>query len=239
MAWQYALAAAQFLSGVSAQKKQEKQQIEALKKTARGLVQQMNWSFQNYEMARQSAFAAAVTDMTKVRMQAARQYGSVSAAVNEDFAGGGRTADLLKRSVKNAEARAAASIRDNWEAKNNEINLNKVATMMSTKNAIASLPSVTKKSNFAYLLDGAKAYFGAKAAVDDGKIKTDMPMKDSYTYNMFDADSLFNTNPASEFTNYLHSGNTFTDYLDLGGTGVSHNYYSGGRQVWGTKALLL
>ena len=68
MAWQYALAAAQFLSGVSAQKKQEKQQIEALKKTAKGLVQQMNWSFQNYEMARQSAFAAAVTDMTKVRI---------------------------------------------------------------------------------------------------------------------------------------------------------------------------
>ena len=237
MAWQYALAAAQFLSGVSAQKKQEKQQIEALKKTAKGLVQQMNWSFQNYEMARQTAFAAAVTDMTKVRMQAARQYGSVSAAVNEDFAGGGRTADLLKRSVKNNEARAAASIRDNWEAKNNEINLNKISTMVSTKNAIASLPSVTRKSGLSYLLDGVKAYYGVKASLDDGKIKTDTPMLTEKEQNFFDAEGIFATNPAAGYIDYVNSsGSPLFDYT---GDSVVPNLLVGGDMPWGRKHLLL
>lgn len=238
MAWQYALMAAQFLSSAAAQKKQEKQQIEALKKTARGLVQQMNWSFQNYEMVRQAAFNAAVTDMTKVRMQAARQYGSVSVAVNEDFAGGGRTADLLKRSVKNSEARAAASVRDNWDAKNNEINLNKISTMVSTKNAIASLPSVTQKSSFSYLLDGVKAYYGAKASVDDGKIKTGtLKSAEREPLSFFDAEGLFATNPAAGYIDYVNSGsNSLFNYT---GDALMPTGLVGGDMAWGRKLLLL
>lgn len=205
MSWMLALQAAQWLAGVSAQKQQEKAQINALKKTAAGYVQQMNWSFQNYEMARQSAFAAAIEDMTKTRIQAQRQYGSVSAAVNEDLVGGGRTADALKRNVRNMEAQATASIQSNFEAKNNEINLNKIAQLVSTQNAIKSLPSVQRKNNLSYLLDGAKMYFGAKNASDVSELfQQGASGKHTYSYDLFDPNSVFNQNPSSSFLNIQH-----------------------------------
>ena len=96
------------LSAVSKQKARKKElqaQIDANNQTARGLLQSMNYTFQNYETQRRAAFAAQIDAMTKDRMNAHRQEASVKAAVNEELAGGGRTANLINRSVRADESR--------------------------------------------------------------------------------------------------------------------------------------
>lgn len=259
MSLHLALMALQFLSGVHANKKQEKAQIEANKKTARGYIQQMNYTFQNAEIQRQAAFASAVDQLTKTRLQANRQESSVLAAVNEDLQGGGRTADALARSVRNDTARASRSILNNMEVTNNEIDLNKEAALISTKNAIDSIPSVQKKSNFSYLLDLGSSYLNFKnqqeqldymrqgrgtqnsrvsstpykAPTDVRPVDLDAYIREEELANRNSNFSFFSTN--SVFTNNpvsMYYGDFNYDSVFTG------NRKGGTNKLWGTKLLL-
>ena len=146
------------LSSVSKQKARSAEiqnQIDANNQTARGLLQSMNYTFQNYEAQRRAAFAAQIDAMTKDRMNAHRQEASVKAAVNEEMAGGGRTANLINRSVRADESRVASQAQANYQNKMNEIDLNKEAALISTRNAINSIPSVETPS---YLTQGMEMF---------------------------------------------------------------------------------
>lgn len=249
-----------FLSGVFSNRAAENAQIEANKKTARGYLQQMNYSFQNMEIQRQSLFASAVDDLTKTRMQANRQVSSVLASIGEDNSGGGRTAEALVRSVKGMKGRALDSIVANYKIKSNEIDLNKEATLISTKNAIDSIPAVTRKSLGSYLMDAANTYIAAKGAIDernkgkgDTKSGTEVIHNEdgSYSYNRdvrgvnLDKYMETNTNQYSFFsTNSLFSVNPVASYYSGVGYNGAYNYsgglnpQGGGNRRWQTKLLL-
>lgn len=147
------IAALSSISKQQSRKKELQAQIDANNQTARGLLQSMNYTFQNYETQRRAAFAAQIDSMTKDRMNAHRQEASVKAAVNEELAGGGRTANLINRSVRADESRVASQSKANYETRMNEIDLNKEAALISTRNAINSIPSVETPSYFTQAME--------------------------------------------------------------------------------------
>lgn len=151
----YGISALSTLSKQKASRAEIQNQIDANNRTARGLLQSMNYTFQNYETQRRAAFAAQVDAMTKDRMNAHRQEASVKATVNEELAGGGRTANLINRNIRADESRVASASQANYQSKMNEIDLNKEATLISTRNAINSIPSVETPS---YLTQGMEMF---------------------------------------------------------------------------------
>lgn len=155
VALSYGLSALSSLSKQKASRAEIQNQIDANNRTARGLLQSMNYTFQNYEIQRRAAFAAQVDAMTKDRMNAHRQEASVKATVNEELAGGGRTANLINRNIRADESRVASASQTNYQSKMNEIDLNKEATLISTRNAINSIPSVETPS---YLTQGMEMF---------------------------------------------------------------------------------
>ena len=155
VALSYGISALSSLSNQKAQRAEIQNQIDANNQTARGLLQSMNYTFQNYETQRRAAFAAQIDAMTKDRMNAHRQEASVKAAVNEELAGGGRTANLINRNARADESRVASQSQANYQNKMNEIDLNKEATLISTRNAINSIPSVETPS---YLTQGMEMF---------------------------------------------------------------------------------
>ena len=155
VALSYGISALSSLSKQKAQRAEIQNQIDANNQTARGLLQSMNYTFQNYETQRRAAFAAQIDAMTKDRMNAHRQEASVKAAVNEELAGGGRTANLINRNARADESRVASQSQANYQNKMNEIDLNKEATLISTRNAINSIPSVETPS---YLTQGMEMF---------------------------------------------------------------------------------
>ena len=159
------IAALSAISKQKARKKELQAQIDANKQTARGLLQSMNYTFQNYETQRRAAFAAQIDAMTKDRMNAHRQEASVKAAVNEEMAGGGRTANLINRSVRADESRVASQAQANYQTKMNEIDLNKEAALISTRNAINSIPSVETPSYFTQAMEMFSDYLNTYNAL--------------------------------------------------------------------------
>lgn len=155
VALSYGVSALSSLSKQKASRAEIQNQIDANNQTARGLLQSMNYTFQNYETQRRAAFAAQIDAMTKDRMNAHRQEASVNAAVNEEMAGGGRTANLINRSIRADESRDASQAQANYQTKMNEIDLNKEAALISTRNAINSIPSVETPS---YLTQGTEMF---------------------------------------------------------------------------------
>ena len=178
------IAALSAISKQKARKKELQAQIDANNQTARGLLQSMNYTFQNYETQRRAAFAAQIDAMTKDRMNAHRQEASVKAAVNEEMTGGGRTANLINRSVRADESRVASQAQANYQTKMNEIDLNKEASLISTRNAINSIPSVETPSYFTQAMEMFSDYLNTynalqgissmrnKAGVEGGHGKT-------------------------------------------------------------------
>lgn len=152
------LSAVNAFGGAKAKHDQIQDQINANYRTAYGILQSMNYSFQNLEQERQAAFASQVEDMTKVRMNAHQQEGSVRAAVNEELMGGGRTADMINRSVRADESRVASQAQANYQRKMNEIDLNKEATLINAQNQIKSIPDVQTPSYLSTLMDTASDF---------------------------------------------------------------------------------
>lgn len=134
--------------------------------TARNYITSMNFSFQNLEQERADAFDATVADLQKIRLQGNRQVKSVEAAVNEGLAGGGRTADMLKRSARADVNRAVWSSKDNYARKSNEIDLNKESALRGAKMQISSIQQVEKPSIWNTLLRFGISYVGASQTQD-------------------------------------------------------------------------
>lgn len=130
-------------------------QAKYLEAQARGATKEMNYAFQNYEIERQDAYDAAVNDIIKTRINQMQLNSQVNAAVAEGYAGGGRTANRLMRAAEADTSRAVASIQDNYSRKGNEVDLNKEATLLSTKDYIANLQEqgkISKRQKFMDIL---------------------------------------------------------------------------------------
>lgn len=136
-------------------------QGRASAQTARNYITSMNFSLQNLEQERADAFDATVADLQKIRLQGTRQVKSVEAAINEGLAGGGRTADMLKRSAQADVNRAVWSSKDNYARKSNEIDLNKEHTLRGTQTQISGIQRVKKPSFMNTLLRFGISYMGA------------------------------------------------------------------------------
>ena len=154
------------LVDVYAQNKSLEAQARANVQTAKNIITSMNYGFQNLEQERADAFDATVDDLQKIRLQGNRQVKSVEAAVNEELAGGGRTADMLKRSAMADVNRAVWSSKDNYARKSNEIDLNKESQAMEAKGRINSIAQVEKPSLWSTMLKLGTAYYSAKQTED-------------------------------------------------------------------------
>lgn len=134
--------------------------------TAKNYTMSMNYSLQNLEQERQDAFEATIAELEKINLQGNRLTTSVEASVNEGLMGGGRTANLIKRSAQADVNRAVDSAKTNYQKKSNEIDLNKEAVALNTKNAISSIQNVESPSLFSTLLNIGTAYYGAKTTIE-------------------------------------------------------------------------
>lgn len=152
--------------GIVAENEQLQAQGRANVQQAKNYITSMNYGLQNSEQERSDAFDATVNDLMKIRMQGNRQAAMVNAAVNEELAGGGRTADLIKRSAEADINRAAESSSDNYDRKSNEIDLNKEATLRNTKAQLSSIRNVEKPSLLGTIMRLGSSYLGAKQTAD-------------------------------------------------------------------------
>lgn len=137
------------------------------------VIAEINQQIQNSNEERQDAYDAAVTEMMKAEMNALQLNSQTEAAVNEDYAGGGRTADAIMRRSVADNARYNASIKENYQRKLNEILLNREATIKSGYNKAKSIKGTTRKSRFADILglagEGLSAYNTYQGIMDNRK----------------------------------------------------------------------
>lgn len=178
------LAVGSALVGAYAQNKSLEAQARANVQTAKNIITSMNYSFQNLEQERVDAFDATVADLQKIRLQGGRLTSQVVAAVNEGLAGGGRTSNLLKRSVQADTNRALSSSRDNYRRKSNEIDLNKESQAMDARGKLSSIAQVQKPSLWSTLFKVGVAYYGAKQTEDSIQgIRAQGGVKDSNSWS--------------------------------------------------------
>ncbi len=163
------LAVGSVLAQTYAQNRSLIKQEEANRKTASNYIKAMNYSLQNYDMQRQDAFEAAVDELEQVKLQGHRVASGVNNAVNEGMMGGGRTAGLLKRSATADLARTTNQLKANFTKKQNEIDLNKEATLLNTKGAISTIQDVEKPHLLSTLLNIGTAYVGGLQAAEQVK----------------------------------------------------------------------
>lgn len=137
------------------------------------VIAEINQQIQNSNEERRDAYDAAVTEMMKADQNALQLNSQTEAAVNEDYAGGGRTADAIMRHSVADNARYNESIKDNYRRKLNEILLNREATIKSGYNKINSIKGTTRKSRFADVLglasEGLSAYNTYQGIMDNRK----------------------------------------------------------------------
>lgn len=126
--------------------------MEAQKETA---VRNMNYMFQNYEKERQDAFDATVNKLDELKRSGMELNSKVEASTNEQM--DGRTSRLINRNVQGDTARTATSLKDNYERKSNEIDLNKETTLLQTKDTIQGLNTSAPRmpSSFSNFLESA------------------------------------------------------------------------------------
>ena len=160
------ISVASALSTTYAQNKALQAQGAANVATARNYITSMNYSFQNFEQERRDAYEATIAELERINLQGNRLTSQVDAAVNEGMQGGGRTANLIKRSAQADVNRAVNSAKTNYRLKSNEIDLNKEATALNTRNAIASIQNVSKPSLFTTLLNLGSAYYQARGTLE-------------------------------------------------------------------------
>jgi hypothetical protein len=152
-----------------------KAQAKAASQQATAAVTDMNFNFQNYEMQRQDTYDALVKEIETTRMNAMGLNATVDAAINEDTAGGGRTAELLRRSVKGDELRNIGSIKENYTRKSNEIDLNKEAVARGTKTNLTNikdnLKTAKKAARNSMIATAINGYASGMAAKNDAVSK--------------------------------------------------------------------
>lgn len=143
--------------GQRAAYKQAQAQIDAQAKAA---ITQMNYAFQNYEQERTDAFDSAVSEIMETRTNAQQLNSGVKAAIAENATG--RTAGLLMRTTEGDTARTISSIKDNYDRKSNEVDLNKENVYKSTRDYISNLNASAPKmpSRFTNFMTSAVSAIG-------------------------------------------------------------------------------
>lgn len=159
-------AIASSLFNVYAQNKALEEQGKANLQTARNMITSMNYSLQNLEQERRDVFEATVQELERTQIQGRRLGSSVEAAVAEGLAGGGRTADMLKRASAADTSRALASVKDNYKKKSNEIDLNKETAVLNAKQQISSIREVKKPSLLGTLMQIGTGFLAAKQQME-------------------------------------------------------------------------
>lgn len=163
----YFAATAQAALGIGGALVSASSQKSAAEAQAQGAVKSMNFSLQNYEMQRQDAFDAAVQEIIDTRLNAQGLNAGVEASIGQDLAGGGRTANLLMRSVKGDELRSVGSVKDNYSRKSNEIDLNKETTVRNTQDQLKAIEKSTSNNNLITALSIASIGLGAYKSYED------------------------------------------------------------------------
>lgn len=200
---------------------------------ATGAIKSMNYALQNYEIERQDAYDAAVNEITKVRINQQQLNSQVNAAVQEGYAGGGRTASRLMRAADADTSRTVSSIQDNYMRKSNEIDLNIEQTVLSTKDYLVNLKESTKPNYLGDILNlaatGISAYnsqlntaaekaangLGGTGTSVTGSMIGDYPQQLANGFNMFaGSDTLASWNVLNNYSNYYDSnGNLLENML--------------------------
>ena len=128
------------------------EQMDARKQSA---VQNMNYMFQNYEQERQDAFDVTVNKLDELKRSSMGLNGKIEAATNEQMQG--RTANLINRVATGDTARTETSLKDNYDRKSNEIDLNKESKLLETEDYINNLNASAPKmpSRFSNFLSSA------------------------------------------------------------------------------------
>lgn len=155
---QTTLSATGNLLGQRAQAKSAQAQMNAQKTAA---IRNMNYAFQNFEQERTDAFDAAVAQLDKNAHNAMQLNSEVTNTINENMSG--NTARLLERNIVGDTLRTKSSIKDNYDRKSNEIDLNKESQLLSTKDYIKNLNTSAPKmpSAFTNLVSTAATGIGA------------------------------------------------------------------------------
>lgn len=164
-------------------------------------IKNMAYLFQNYEQERRDAFEAAAADLDKTTRNMNETMSQVEAAINEGYSGGGRTADMLNRTVAGDLARATSSIKDNYARKSNEIDLNKESALIQTEDYLKGVNMSAPKmpSRFQNFLTSAgmaiESYTGYRNAYEnkknatynhsDANVNSPTTTKNNYKYNSF------------------------------------------------------
>lgn len=162
--------AAQAGLGIVGQMTTYNAQVEQAQAQADAAVKSMNYNIQNLEVSRQDAFDAAVEQIAKIRMKGMTTGATVDAAVNEEMSG--RTAKLIKRAVRGDEARASASVQDNYDRKSNEITMNEENSIVGTRSYLDSIKAPDPTSLYLGIAGSlVGAYTGIKNQQNDALSK--------------------------------------------------------------------
>lgn len=154
-----AMAVGSAMVGLYAQNRSLEAQGQANAQTAKNMLMSMNYNLQNLEQERSDAFDATIDELEKIKIQGNRLTSQVNAAVNEGLAGGGRTANLIKRASQADVERAEVNAKDNYRRQSNEIDLNKESALLNTKSQISSIKQVEAPSLLSSLVTLGTAYY--------------------------------------------------------------------------------
>lgn len=154
-----AMAVGSAMVGLYAQNRSLEAQGQANAQTAKNMLMSMNYNLQNLEQERSDAFDATIEELEKIKIQGNRLTSQVNAAVNEGLAGGGRTANLIKRASQADVERAEVNAKDNYRRQSNEIDLNKESALLNTKSQISSIKQVEAPSLLSSLVTLGTAYY--------------------------------------------------------------------------------
>lgn len=180
------------LGAVFQNKARERQAIaegKAMRAQAYSAIKSMNYAFQNYEHERRDAFDSAVASLSKITMQGRGLQGGVDSAVAEEYGDGGNTGRLLQRSTHADTLRALTGIKDNYVRQSDEIDLNKEAKLMETKDFTSNLHPPKAPSILSNMLNvglaGLQGYMQFKGAQASQMINGFRASYNNYTDNHY------------------------------------------------------
>ena len=145
----------QIYGNYSSQKATAENAQEQMNQRKTSAVQNMNYMFQNYEKERQDAFDTTVNKLDELSRNSMGLNSKVEAATNEQMPG--RTGYLINRTTQGSAHVTETSLKDNYERKSNEIDLNKENSLLETEDYINNLNASAPKmpSRFSNFLSSA------------------------------------------------------------------------------------
>nr|DAW75720.1 MAG TPA: hypothetical protein [Caudoviricetes sp.] len=187
-----------------------------------------NYNVQALQAKRQDVYEQIVGEIEKVRMNQAKLKSSVVADLNEQYAGGGRTADLIERDMDAAEGRAVFSLQDLFRKQSHEINQNIETAQITRDSAVKGIPKPDHKAimweNLIQTFQSITNIMGRNQQLSDAGGKIDIFGR---------VVSSGSNSPANTFSGYGHGnsvfgGNSFTQgFGTYGGVNSfgSNNYF--------------